>query len=96
MTYEFHEAFLYAQYCSSGSRRRDYAWRRIAQIAEVLGKEQVEGAVDEAYAEFGKEISQKYKRGQRDWEIFMHGDNEERKALQEEIQREMEEYFRSR
>ncbi len=85
--YEFYETFLFAQYCSSGSRLSAYAWHRINRIGELLGEERAEKAVEEAYAEFGKD------KNPRDWEIFMHGDDADWKALQDEIQRE---HFQSR
>ena len=88
--YEFYETFLFAQYCSSGSRLSGYAWRRINRIGELLGEERVKEAVEEAYAEFGKNQDQRY------WEIFMHGSSEDRNALQDEIQRKMQDDFTSR
>ena len=54
------------------------------------GEEQVKEAVEETYAEFGKNQDQRY------WEIFMHGSSEDRKALRDEIQRELKDYFTSR
>ena len=86
LDYEYF-AFLYAQSSSSGFRLSAYAWRRIYRIGELLGEERVKEAVEEAYAKFGKNYYQ------RDWEIFMHGSSEDRKALQDEIHREMEDYF---
>ncbi len=89
LDYEYF-AFLYAQSSSSGFRLSAYAWRRINRIGELLGEERVKEAVEEAYAEFGKNQDQRY------WEIFMHGSSEDRKALQDEIQRELKDYFTSR
>ncbi len=82
--------FMYATYAGSTLSFSAYAWSRINRIGELLGEESVKKAVEEAYAEFGKD------KNPRDWEIFMHGDDADRKALQDEIQREMEDYFRSR
>jgi len=89
LDYEYFE-FLYAQTGSTELRLIPYAWRRINRIGELLGEERAKKAVEEAYAEFGKN------KNQRDWEIFMHGSSEDWKALQDEIHREMEDYFRSR
>ena len=90
LAYEFTEEFLYAQSCHSGSLHRAYAWRRISRIGNLLGKKQHKEAVEAAYAEFGKNQEQRY------WEIFMHGDSEDSKALQDEIQDEIEDHFRKR
>ncbi len=61
-----------------------YAWRRVDRIGELLGEERAKKAVEEAYAEFGKD------KDQRDWEIFMHDSSKDRKALQDQLQREMD------
>ncbi len=82
--------FLYAQTGSTELRLIPYAWRRINRIGELLGEERVKEAVEEAYAEFGKNQDQRY------WEIFMHGSSEDRNALQDEIQRKMQDDFTSR
>jgi len=89
LDYEYFE-FLYAQTGSTELRLIPYAWRRVNRIGELLGEERAKKAVEKAYAEFGKN------KNQRDWEIFMHGSSEDSKALQNEIHREMEDYFRSR
>ncbi len=89
LDYEYFE-FLYAQTGSTELRLIPYAWRRVNRIGELLGEERAKKAVEKAYAEFGKN------KNQRDWEIFMHGSSEDSKALQDEIHREMEDYFRSR
>jgi len=86
LDYEYF-AFLYAQTGSTEIRLIPYAWRRINRIGDLLGEESAKKAVEEAYVEFGKD------KNPRDWEIFMHGDDADRKALQDEIQRE---HFRSR
>jgi len=89
LDYEYFE-FLYAQTGSTELRLIPYAWRRINRIGELLGEERAKKAVEEAYAEFGKN------KNQRDWEVFMHGSREDRKALQDELHREREDYFTSR
>jgi len=81
--------FLFATSGSTEIRLIPFAWRRVNRIGELLGEERAKKAVEEAYAEFGKD------RNQRDWEIFMHGSSEDRKALQNEVQRKMDDHFRS-
>ena len=75
--------FMCATYAGSTLSFSAYAWSRIDRIGELLGEESVKKAVEEAYAEFGKD------KNQRHWEIFMHGSSEDRKALQDEFQREI-------
>ena len=87
LDYEYFK-FLYAQTGSTELRLIPYAWRRINRIGELLGEERAKKAVEEAYAEFGKNQDQRY------LEIFLHGSSEDRKALQDEIQRKMEDHFR--
>ena len=87
--YEFF-GFCHGLGCSSGSRRADYAWRRVSRIEELLGKEQLNETVEAAYAEFGKDHDQRY------WEIFMHGNREDQLALQDEIHQELTEHSRKK
>jgi hypothetical protein len=75
--------FVYQGTGSSELRRRAFARRRIARIAEALGEEEVAKAVREAHSEFAKGIDP------RTWNIFLNGTPEEREALQGEIWREM-------
>ncbi len=89
LDYEYFE-FLYAQTGSTELRLIPYAWRRVNRIGELLGEERAKKAVEEAYAEFGKD------QDQRSWEIFMHGSSEDREALQDAMQREMQDDFTSR
>lgn len=75
--------FCYEQPSSSEIRLRPFAWRRVNRIADVLGDEAVQKAVDAAYEEYGK------RQDARTWNIFLNGTPEERKALQDEIAREI-------
>ncbi|MGB8030344.1 MAG: hypothetical protein WCF30_11850 [Terracidiphilus sp.] len=68
---------------SSESRLESFSGRRIARIAEVLGNDETSGAVQQAYAEYAKNIDP------RIWNVFLNGTPEEQSALQEEIEREM-------
>lgn len=84
LDYEFVSEFAFGQYCSSGSRRRHYAWNRIAHITDLLGQEEVKKVIDKVYAEFGK------KQDQRWWDIFLHGNEEQMFAVRDEIYRKMD------
>ena len=77
-----YEYFVYSCWGSDLSRLYSYAECRVAQIKELLGK-RARPAVEEAYREFGSTVDK------RCWEIFMHGTEEQRSALQDEIRREM-------
>ena len=81
--------FFDFRYCmtagSTDVRRAIFARRRIARIENLLGKDLVNLAKEEACAEFGKE------QDPRVWAIFLDGTEEERKELQAEIAREMQE-----
>ena len=65
-------------------RRATFAGRRIARIENLIGKDLVEMAQEEAYAEVGKE------QDPREWDIFLNGTEEQRKDLQKEIARKMQ------
>lgn len=75
--------FCYQQTGSTEIRRGPFARRRVARIADVLGEEVVKKAVDDAYVEYGKD------QDPRTWNTFLSGTPEERKALQDEIAREI-------
>jgi hypothetical protein len=68
---------------SSETRLESFSGRRIARIAEVLGNDETSAAVQQAYAEYAKNINP------RIWEVFINGKPEEQSALQKEIEREM-------
>jgi hypothetical protein len=68
---------------SSETRLESFSGRRIVRIAEVLGNDETSAAVQQAYAEYAKNIDP------RIWNVFLNGTPEEQSALQEEIEREM-------
>ena len=86
LDFHFHDGFRLNSVSSSGCDRAAYACRRINKIEEVLGQEQVQEAVDQAYQDFGK------KQDQRIWDIFLNGDEEQRQAFYEEQDRALSEY----
>jgi hypothetical protein len=72
--------FLYTQTGSSEYRRSVFAKRRIARIAEILGQEEVNKMIDQAYEEYGKN------QNARAWSTFLNGTPEEQEAFQDEVQ----------
>ena len=70
---------------SHSLRKIGFANRRIWRIAKILGEDEVRKTIDEVYTEFGKDLDK------RTWDIFLNGTEEQRAALQEEVQREMNE-----
>jgi hypothetical protein len=70
---------------SSDMRRQAFARRRINRIWDLIGREEAEQAIDEARAEFAKDIEPKL------WDIFLHGDEAQRRAVKEETWRLEEE-----
>jgi hypothetical protein len=79
--------FLYTQTGGSEYRLSAFANRRVARIAEILGEEEINKVIDQAYEEYGKE------QGPRAWSIFLNGTPEEREAFQKEVQQEISEDF---
>jgi len=77
--------FVTGQTGSSEWRINLFAERRIDRIAEILGEDEVEKAIDEVFAEFGE------KQDKRIWEIFLNGTEEQQEAVQEEFQRAFDE-----
>jgi len=77
--------FLYTGTGSSEYRLSAFANRRVARIAEILGEEEINKVIDQAYEEYGKE------RDPRAWSIFLNGTPEEKEAFQDEIQRRISE-----
>lgn len=69
--------FTTGQTGSSEWRTVAYADRRIDHIAEIIGVEPVERAVEGARAEFGRE------QDRMSWWVFCHGSKEDRKAFDE-------------
>jgi hypothetical protein len=76
--------FFHGQTGSSEFRRGAFASRRIARMAEILGHEVVNGAVDQVYEEVGK------KQHARAWHIFLHGTPQEQEAFRCEVYEEEE------
>lgn len=64
---------------------RAFVEKRIARIANLLGDDAVNQAKEEAFQEFGED------QDPREWNVFLKGSAEERRALQEEIERKMQE-----
>jgi|SRR5271170_1123076 len=77
--------FLYCQTGSSEYRRSVFANRRVERIAEILGEEEIDRVIDQAYEEYGK------KQDPRAWSIFLNGTPQEQEAFQDEIQRRISE-----
>jgi hypothetical protein len=75
--------FCCEQVGSSDRRRRSFAWRRVSRIAELLGENEIDQAVKDAYDDFGKS------RDPRIWNIFRNGTREEREQLQREFAEEL-------
>ena len=79
--------FLYTQTGSSEWRLDAFAWRRVGRIGEILGQDQINKVIDQAYEEYGK------KQDPRAWSIFLNGTPEEQAAFQDEIQQKISERF---
>lgn len=77
--------FLFQQIGSAEIRLQPYAWRRVSRIADLLGNEVVEKAIQEVKEEMGKT------RDAEAWRVFLSGSNVERAALQSRIASEMTE-----
>jgi len=67
-----------------------FSSRRIARIAELLGEEEVKRAIDEAREEFSRRLDP------RRWDIFLHGDKEQWRPVQEEMRQEHQEQHERR
>ena len=61
-----------------------FAKARIARLEKVLGREDVDKAIAETQAEFAKTVSPEH------WEIFLHGNEAQWAAVQDQIQREID------
>src|SRR5215472_13285604 len=70
--------FLYScsYSCSSELKQSTFAWARVGRISDLVGKEEVDAAVDAVYETFGA------KENKKTWQIFLHGSPGERAALQ--------------
>jgi hypothetical protein len=75
--------FTTGQVGSSEMRRRTFARCRVNRIWDLLGEEEVGQTIDRVHAEFGKA------EDPRLWNIFLHGDDAQWKAVQEETYRQL-------
>ncbi len=73
--------FLYEHGGSSQLGRCDFAWARVARIADLVGREEVQRAIEEVYAKFAKGTDPEA------WHAFRHGTDEEKRAVRDRIQR---------
>ena len=64
-------------------RKRSFAGHRIGRIAKIIGKDEVNKAVDEVYAKFGEKQDKRY------WDIFTSGTSEQWDEIQEEVHRSL-------
>jgi hypothetical protein len=69
---------------SSETRLESFSGRKIARIAEVLGNDETRVAVQQAYGEYAKTVDPHV------WDVFINGTPAEQSALQEEIERDLE------
>jgi len=58
---------------------------RTARIAELLGEEEVKRVIDQVWEKFSRGCDA------RTWDIFLHGDEEQWKAVQEPYHQELQE-----
>lgn len=74
------EYFIFWGQCFGGSNRRriDFDWKRVNDIAQILGEEETDRAVKKAYEEMAQDIDQSH------WIVFRYGTHEERTAFQDE------------
>jgi hypothetical protein len=77
--------FLYTQTGSSEWRLDAFANRRVGRIGEILGQDEFNKVIDQAYEEYGK------KQDPRAWSVFLNGTPEEQQAFQDEIQQKISE-----
>jgi hypothetical protein len=77
--------FLFDQVDSNESLLKAFAYRRVRTIAKVIGEVEVREANRQVEEELSKKNDPKY------WKAFRFGTDQERLAVQEEIQRKLEE-----
>ena len=82
--------FFYATAGSDWLRKQSFARHRIGRIADILGDDEVNKAIDEVCSKMREQIGDRY------WEIFISGDKAQREAVWEEEQKRVDEVFRSR
>ena len=75
--------FLYQQTGSDWRRETSFAGFRIGRIAKIIGEDEVNKAIDEAYTEFGEKQDKRY------WDIYLNGSEEQQNEIQDEVQREI-------
>ena len=74
--------WFYAQQTGSyESRMLAYAGRRLDRIAEVIGQETVDKVVAEVAADYQKRMG-------ADWEVFIHGDDEQWESVRARVRNE--------
>ena len=76
--------FLYGQTGSQEIRENSFAQARIARLETALGRKDIDKAIAEMEAEFSKNLNPEH------WEIFLHGDEAQWAAVQDQIQRELD------
>ena len=72
--------FLYTGTGSSEWRLDAFANRRVGRIGKILGQDEINKVIDQAYKQYGKE------QDPRAWSIFLNGTPEEQEAFQDEVQ----------
>lgn len=65
------------------TRIRAFALDRVSQIRDLIGNEEVEQAIDMVYAELKKNTDPQF------WDIFLHGNKAQRRAVQAETHSKM-------
>ena len=75
--------FLYQQTGSDWRRETSFAEFRIGHIAKIIGNDEVDKAVEEAYAEFGERQDKRY------WDIYLNGTEEQQDEIKNEVQQEI-------
>lgn len=74
-------AFLYREGIKSSDwRTMDFGYQRISRIGDLLGKEALDKIKEEVFEELSKDYG-------REWEVFLHGDKAETRAVQDEVHR---------
>jgi hypothetical protein len=82
--------FYYAQSGSTEIRLEPYARTRLHRIRQTLGKDTVKAIVDAVRDQ------ERQRMGEEDWRIFSEGTEEEVKAFQDKIQRQLDENEKDR
>ena len=64
-----------------------FAHHLIDRIVVLIGEEDARKVMEEVETKFGEKENPRY------WNVFLHGDKEQREALWEEFRQEFEEYY---